>query len=101
MSGPNGARPERLANQAPSATENEPIVADTGQSHEPLLLDVLGVADMFHVTPEFVRKLDRTKSIPAPRPLDSRALWLRIELEDWSAAGYPTRKHWAQAGGRG
>jgi len=61
----------------------------------PILLDARGAAVALSVGRSLFYKLCASGRIgPRPVKLGERSLWVRAELEDWAAAGCPTREEW-------
>jgi predicted DNA-binding transcriptional regulator AlpA len=61
----------------------------------PILLDARNAATALGVGRSLFYQLCASGRIgPLPVKLGERSLWARAELEDWAAAGCPTREEW-------
>ena len=61
----------------------------------PILLDARSAAAALNIGRSFFYQLCASGRIgPLPVKLGERSLWVRAELEDWAAAGCPTREEW-------
>jgi predicted DNA-binding transcriptional regulator AlpA len=61
----------------------------------PILLDARSAAAALGVGRTLFYRLCASGRIgPLPIKLGERSLWARAELEDWAAAGCPTREEW-------
>jgi len=61
----------------------------------PILLDARSAAAALSIGRSLFYQLCASGRIgPLPVKLGERSLWIRAELEDWAAAGCPTREEW-------
>jgi len=61
----------------------------------PILLDARSAAAVLNIGRSLFYQLCASGRIgPLPVKLGERSLWARAELEDWAAAGCPTREEW-------
>ncbi len=52
------------------------------------------LAPMLNVSVRTVRSLDAAGKLPAPIRLNGAVRWIVSEIEDWLAAGAPSRAEW-------
>ena len=71
-------------------TYDQPILL----SLTPLLVSGERTAAMLGISVRTLYKLDVTERVPAPIRIGRRALWAVADLEQWVAAGCPTRERW-------
>jgi len=61
----------------------------------PILVDAKGAAAILGLGRTLLYQLHASGRLgPRPVKLGKRSLWVRAELEDWAAAGCPTREEW-------
>ena len=58
------------------------------------LLTLDDLAERLRLSPSFVRKLDRTGSLPAPVRIGRTRRWSLREIIDWIEARCPIRNEW-------
>ena len=70
-------------------------MSDRKNTHEPILLDVKGVANMLGVSTNSVRNYDVEGRIgPMAIKLGRLKKWKKEEIEKWVEAGCPGRARW-------
>jgi excisionase family DNA binding protein len=66
--------------------------------HDPLLLDVMAVAELLGCSDRHVRRLAAAGKMPAPVRLGALVRWPRAALEAWLHQGCPAMTATAQGG---
>ncbi len=67
---------------------------------QPAALDINGVAALLGVSRGLIETMNAAGEIPRALRLHRRRLWSRVEIENWIAAGAPSRVRWeAMKGG--
>ena len=64
------------------------------ECRKPLAIDARGVGQLLQVSTRTVWRLDSAGKLPASVRVGGRPRWRRQELEQWVAAGCPSRDVW-------
>jgi hypothetical protein len=60
----------------------------------PLVVDAKGLARLLDGSLRWIRSLDSSRKLPAPRRISGRVVWSVDEIQRWIEAGTPSRQVW-------